>query len=92
MEKGTEVQQANTDDKLLQGWEIVKDTVKRLQITEGQIRNWFAHYNIELSLADFEKAAPPTGVTSEMLSRFVDSLVAVVFHGELVSSSLTVLP
>lgn len=64
------------EDKLLQGWGVAKDAVKRLKITGEQIQKWFAHYNIELGLADFEKPMPPTGIINEMLSRFVDSLVA----------------
>ena len=74
------------DDKLLQGWKIAKDGVERLKITEEQVSRWVTHYNsarlnipgyqlVELGLADFEKAVPPAGVTNELLSRFVDSLV-----------------
>lgn len=64
------------EDKLLQGWKIARDAVKRLKITGEQIQKWFAHYNIELGLADFEKPVPPVETTNEMLSRFVDSLIA----------------
>lgn len=63
------------EDKLMQGWKIAKDGVKRLKITEEQVSKWFDHYNVKLGLADFEKAVPPAGITNEMLSRFVDSLV-----------------
>ena len=74
------------DDKLLQGWKIAKDGVERLKITEEQVSRWVTRYNsarlnipgyqlVELGLADFEKAVPPAGVTNELLSRFVDSLV-----------------
>jgi len=64
------------EDKLLQGWKIAKDAIKRLSITGEQIQKWFAHYNIEIGLADFEKVVPPAGITNEILNRFVDSLVA----------------
>jgi len=64
------------EDKLLQGWGVAKDAVRRLKVTEGQIQKWFVHYSIELGLADFDKVAPPRGITNEILNRFVDSLVA----------------
>lgn len=58
------------DEELLKGWMIVKDTVKELNITDKQIRKWFARYNIEIGLSDFARALPPQGIDNEMLSKF----------------------
>lgn len=58
------------DDELLKGWQIVKDTVKRLNITDPQIKKWFSHFKVELALVDFNKAFPPPQVTNAILSKF----------------------
>jgi len=62
------------EDKLLQGWGIVCESVKRLNVTEGQLAKWFRHYDIQMTLSDFGKPAPPGGITNKILSRFQDSL------------------
>jgi len=62
------------NDALLEGWQIAKAKVKTLTVGDAQIQKWFAHYNIEITLGDFDKSMPPLGVTNEILSRFVDSL------------------
>jgi hypothetical protein len=60
------------DDELLKGWLIVKNSVKQLNLTDGQIRKWFAQAvsGLEVGLADFGKALPPENVTNELLSKF----------------------
>jgi hypothetical protein len=62
------------DDSVLQGWKIVQGTVRRLNVTDKQIQTWFAHYDVKVTLADFDRATPPPDLTSEMLSRFADIL------------------
>jgi phage recombination protein Bet len=63
------------EDKLLQGWKIVCESVKRLNLTDGQIHGWFKnYYRLEVGVADFLKPVPPAGVSNEILSRFQDSL------------------
>jgi phage recombination protein Bet len=62
------------DDKLLQGWKIVCESVKRLNLTDEQVRNWFKNLKLEVGLADFLKPVPPAGVSNEILSRFQDAL------------------
>jgi len=64
------------DDKLLQGWEIVKDSVKKLKISEAQLVKWSGHYKVQVALADFDKSVPPKSITSEILSSLQDSLNA----------------
>ncbi len=64
-----------SDDKLLQGWKIVTGNVQRLNITDGQIRNWFKQCKLEVGLEDFLKPIPPASVSNEILSRFQDSLI-----------------
>jgi len=64
------------DDNLLQGWQIVKDTVRQLNLTDNQIRKWFANSNIEVGLSDFARALPPAEVTNELLSKFQTMLDA----------------
>lgn len=64
------------DDKLLEGWKIVQNSVKRLNITDSQLAKWFGHYQFQVVLSDFDKSAPPEGMTNEILSRFQDSLTA----------------
>ncbi len=62
------------NEDLLKGWEIVKSSIKELKVTDRQIRNWFKHYNLEVSLADFDNRFPPAEVTNDILSKFEDSL------------------
>jgi len=62
------------DEDLLEGWEIVKGTIKELKVTDHQIRNWFKHYNLEIGLADFGNRLPPSEVTNNILSKLQDSL------------------
>ena len=64
------------DDKLLEGWEIVQNSVKRLNITDSQLAKWFGHYQFQVVLSDFDRSTPPEGMTNEILSRFQDSLTA----------------
>jgi len=63
------------EDKLLQGWGIVCEAVKRLQINQEQLNKWFTHYGIQVYLAEFEKTLPPSKLTNEILGRFQDSLI-----------------
>jgi hypothetical protein len=60
------------DEVLLKGWLIVKNSVKQLNLTDGQIRKWFSRASppLEVGLADFDKAIPPEKVTNELLSKF----------------------
>jgi len=58
------------DEELLKGWQIVKATVKELNITDSQIRKWFAHFNIEIGLSEFSRALPPEAINNEILSKF----------------------
>jgi len=62
------------DDKLLKGWKIVKETVKRLNITDKQLHGWFGHFNLNIGVEHFLLESPPPGLTNEILSRFQDSL------------------
>jgi hypothetical protein len=62
------------DDTLMQGWKIAQGTVRRLNLTDKQIRAWFLHYGVEVSRADFDKVTPPQAMTNDMLSRFEDML------------------
>jgi hypothetical protein len=64
------------DENLLKGWQIAKSSIHELQITDKQIRNWFAHYKIEVGLADFAKALPRQDITNEMVSKLVTMLDA----------------
>jgi len=64
------------DDKLLKGWQIARSSIQELQITDNQIRKWFAHYKLEVGLADFAKALPRADITSDMVSNFVSMLDA----------------
>ncbi|GAI17908.1 unnamed protein product, partial [marine sediment metagenome] len=59
------------DEELLKGWEIVRDSIKELKLTDRQIRNWFKHYDLEIGLDNFDKA-PPAGITNNILSKFQD--------------------
>jgi hypothetical protein len=58
------------DDQLLKGWQIVKDAVHQLNLTDNQIRKWFSKAGIEIGLADFARALPPEGIQNEILSKF----------------------
>ena len=58
------------DDELFKGWQIVKNTVRQLNLTDKQIKSWFAHYNLEMTRADFDKARPPEGINNDLLSKF----------------------
>lgn len=62
------------DGELLNGWKIVKDTIKTLKLTDTQVSKWFKNYDIEVTLADFEKDYPPSKITSTILSNFQCSL------------------
>jgi hypothetical protein len=66
------------DDELLNGWTIVKDTVHKLNLTDGQIRKWFskAAPDLEIGLADFARALPPEKMTNGLLSKFQTMLDA----------------
>ncbi|GAI25854.1 unnamed protein product, partial [marine sediment metagenome] len=64
------------DEELLKGWEIVKGTVKELQLTDRQISGWFEHLKLKVKLADFDQKLPPPQITNAILSRFQDSLVS----------------
>jgi len=58
------------DEELLKGWQIVRETVQQLNLTDNQIRNWFAKASLEVGLADFHRALPPEQVTNDLLSKF----------------------
>ena len=60
------------DGELSKGWLIVKNTVKQLNLTDPQIRKWFskASPDLEVGLADFDKAIPPEKMTNDLLSKF----------------------
>jgi len=75
-EKDEEIPQV--DDELLKGWLIAKNSVKQLNLTDGQIRKWFSKATppLEIGLADFDKAIPSEGITNELLSKFVSMLDA----------------
>lgn len=61
------------DEQLLKGWQIVRESVKTLNITDKQISKWFAHYGVTMSLVDFARALPPARIpeiTNDLLSNF----------------------
>jgi len=62
------------DEGLLKGWQIAKATIRELEISDKQIRTWFAHYKIEVGLADFAKALPREDITADMMGNFVTML------------------
>jgi hypothetical protein len=66
------------DDNLLKGWLIARDSVKKLNLTDGQIRKWFSKVTppIDIGLTDFYKALPPEEMTNNLLSKFVSMLDA----------------
>jgi hypothetical protein len=73
-EKEEEIPQVDAD--LLQGWQVARSAIQQLEITDKQIRNWFAHYKIEVGLADFAKALPREDITKDIISNFVTMLDA----------------
>jgi hypothetical protein len=58
------------DDELFKGWQIVKNTVRQLNLTDKQVKHWFAHYDVEMTRADFDKVRPPEGINNDLLSKF----------------------
>ena len=66
------------DEELLEGWLIVKNSVKQLNLTDGQIRKWFSKVSppLEVGLADFARALPPPELNNELLSKFQTMLDA----------------
>ena len=62
------------DEELLKGWQIVRDTVQQLNLTDNQIRTWFAKVDLEVGLADFHRALPPEKVSNDLLSKFQEML------------------
>jgi len=72
-------------ENLATGWEIVKNTVKQLGLTEPQLQKWFGHYNIEVKLSDFDQELPPPQITNNLLSKFqsgLDAYQGKFFQGE----------
>ena len=69
-EEEQEIPQVN--EELLKGWLIVKNTVKQLNLTDPQIRKWFAKAapDLEVGLTDFARALPPEKMTNDLLSKF----------------------
>lgn len=67
-EEETEIPQI--DDELFKGWQIVKNTVRQLNLTDKQLKKWFAHYNVEVTQADFDKVGPPDAINNDLLSKF----------------------
>ena len=64
------------DDDLLKGWKIATSTIHELGVSDKQIRKWFAHYGIDVGLAEFAKALPRKDMTNDMISKFVTTLDA----------------
>jgi hypothetical protein len=60
------------DENLLKGWLIVKNSVKQLNLTDGQVRKWFSKATppLEIGLADFDKVSPPPEISNDLLSKF----------------------
>jgi hypothetical protein len=73
---GQEDEIPQVDQKLLTGWQIARKIVQELELTDRQIRNWFAHYKLEVGLSDFAKALPRQDVTADIISNFVTMLDA----------------
>jgi len=63
-------------DAELQDWETLCDIVKRLNVTDQQVRNWFNHYQLTVGVEVFRKPVPPDGLSSDILKRFRESLLA----------------
>lgn len=68
--EGEEPEIPQIDDEFFKGWQIVKNTVRQLNLTDKQLKNWFAHYNVEVTRADFDKVRPPEGINNDLLSKF----------------------
>jgi len=68
--EGEEEEIPQIDDELFKGWQIVKNTVRQLNLTDKQIKDWFAHYNVEMTRADFDKVSPPEVINNDLLSKF----------------------
>jgi hypothetical protein len=68
------------DPELLRGWLIVKNSIKQLNVSDGQIRKWFDKNapGLEIGLDDFNKAIPPKNekLTNTLLSKFEGVLEA----------------
>jgi hypothetical protein len=68
------------DAELLRGWLIVKNSIKQLNVSDGQIRKWFDKNvpGLEIGLDDFNKAIPPKNekLTNTLLSKFEGVLEA----------------
>ena len=63
------------DEGLLQTWENIRNQIGKLGLQDIQIARWFTQlYQIEVNLTDFNSNIPAEKFTSEMLSRFCDSL------------------
>jgi len=75
-QQGEETELPHIDDARLQGWQIARQRASELSITDKQIRDWFAHYQLEVGKADFAKALPREDITNEMLSNLVSMLDA----------------
>jgi len=71
-----ELEIPQVSDAILKGWQIARSGIQELQITDNQIRKWFAHYKLEVGLADFAKVLPRADITSDMVSNFVSMLDA----------------
>jgi hypothetical protein len=74
--EGKEEEIPQVDDDVLKGWQIARGAIQKLEITDKQIRNWFAHYKVEIGLADFAKALPREDITKDIISNFVAMLDA----------------
>ena len=76
--RGKEEELPEVDPELLKGWLIVKNSIKQLNVTDDQIRKWFAKNapDLEIGLADFDKTIPPEKMTNELLSKFENVLDA----------------
>ena len=64
------------DEALLKGWQIARGIIQELDITDKQIRDWFAHFHIQVGKADFAKALPREDIPRDMISNFVTMLDA----------------
>lgn len=72
--EGKEEDLPEVDPELLKGWLIVKGSIKQLNVSDSQIRKWFAKAapGLEIGLDDFNKVIPPENekLTNELLSKF----------------------
>ena len=63
------------DEEMLQIWERVRNKIRQLDIQDAQIARWFkSHYQLEVSLFDFDAAVPPAKLTADKLSGFYDAI------------------